>query len=450
MWQGAPGAVDVYLSAGFDRHDASCHEGVDGTVDSTNCSIYRLRVDTRRDLARDVERVAGPGAWMPAVSPDGGRLAYGLHSPGRVGVYVKSLTVDDASVPGERVSLADRDARWPTWRGDDTVLFHAPDATAKCLNPRTRCAGVTDWGDVYAVQANGGTPEIVLGHGPTAGGMFDHPVVHPTRSSLVASHGRFVQGSVERHPTCTTKDPRASVSCGLCPIEGTPNPQVADLETGQLWWFQVRGVEPERRLDLAGCAHLDWSPSGKRLLCTEQDTGDLVEDGASNRLFAMYFDTSRGEGEGRIEARPLFTHPPAEEIWDLEKGQSCEQVVHRYAEFCGDDDHVVASVTCACSDKTCVEDPREDDPITLFSRVFLIDLGKPGSPVYTDLTATVERAAGLDSGSLHGVTATCSTRLIDNEGRAGKPPDVGTVVERRDDAPARRGGRGRGGKGARR
>lgn len=130
------------------------------------------------------------------------------------------------------------------------------------------------------------------------------------------------------------------------------------------------------------------------LLCTEQKTRALLRAGVGNQVYAVPFSSDQPTGVRPLTVEPLFSH--SQNPFD---GGSCPKLVHKQVEFCGDRNHVVATVGCTA---------RGPETTARYSRVYLIDVTDSASPQYTDLTAVIEAARGEEPGALRGFSATCA------------------------------------------
>jgi hypothetical protein len=181
-------------------------------------------------------------------------------------------------------------------------------------------------------------------------------------------------------------------------------PILLDTEGGA--WRVLSLVSNDRALGtpgpfpLVGCAHVAFAPDGTRALCTEQGTPSLAAVGLQSRVFAFDVDLSiLDSAEPSVVttvAEPLFTHLMAADLF----GRRCDLFHHKYAEWCGDSETIIATVGCA-------EIGPDGRATLLHDRLFAITFGDPSSPTYTDLTAAVERTTGRADGTLTAFTGTC-------------------------------------------
>lgn len=161
---------------------------------------------------------------------------------------------------------------------------------------------------------------------------------------------------------------------------------------------------------LEGCAHAAWAPDGSALLCTEQGTASLALLGLQSRIYRVPFSASAfAAGTSGIVptiAEPLFTHRLPAAVFPLAPGQDCDVFHHKYAEWCGDNTHVIATIGCAM-------DIGGGITSLLYDRVFLVDITNPLAPVYTDLIAPIEASRGLSPYAMTGFTGTCARSAPD-------------------------------------
>ena len=164
--------------------------------------------------------------------------------------------------------------------------------------------------------------------------------------------------------------------------------------SGRMWEHQLQTIRGSAPVTLAGCAHVAWSPEGDTLLCTEQKTAALLRAGAGNRVYEIPFSPDQPTGVQSLTVSPLFSH--SQNPFD---DGNCPKLVHKQVEYCGDRNHVVATVGCTT---------RGPETIARYSRVYLIDVTDVANPQYTDLTAVVESTRGVAPGALRGFSATCA------------------------------------------
>ncbi len=432
--------VDAYVTAGFDSPARTCHFSRMGTAGGESCSLYRLRLDLSENRAGDVRTIIRSdeaGVYEPSISPDGTRVAFVRASRDGGQVQVRSLT---GAVTSFGVTVSDADARapqFPTWLDTSTVLYSTSDPAARCVTPDGRCTSIDRWGDIFRVPATGGASTVFRGSGETGGASFKDARIS-SDGRFVTSHGDTASGSIARDATCPAA---GALSCSDLPTSDKPVPQVSSTEDGRTWWFNLENDEPGRHFPLAGCAHTHLNPSGDTILCTEQKTPELNAPPLTNRIYGVPFDPAAEPGGTTVKVKPLFTHKAPEDLWPLAPGQECIKMLHKYAEFCGDDDHVVTTVSCECDTESCVGQGSATASKVMYSRIYLIDITAPESPVYTDLTGAIERAVGVERGGLHSFTATCSTALSDAGSDATAPapiPDDATPRERARGQPQKR------------
>lgn len=421
------GTIDVYLAAGEARGAESCHfSGLSSSA--ATCEIYRVSYDRSSRQVVDHAKVVGDGinGWMPAISPDGERLAYGRYQGGQGCLaYIKSVD-DPAGEAGEAVMCSGMEMpefwSYPSWLSASALLVSHPETPPQCLSPDGKCMPVERWMSTYKVSLQGDratTATKLLGAGETARLSIEDTWVNPRDRNLVAGHGRFARSGTKA-PTCGGGSGLPCTDVAL-----TPYPFVVDVSTGEYWIFQLRTTEAEyarsgKPLDLAGCAHLAWSPQGDRLLCTEQSTEEMSAQGDNSRLYSFSFDRNRDKA-GQINTKdvsPMFSHSEASAVLPLDPGQSCSVFYHKYAEFCGDDEHVVASMVCDCDTEACRKASGTQSQV-LQAHVYMLDVSNTNMPVYTDLTQQLEERLGRPVGSMRSFTATCAPGSGDGDAKSG-------------------------------
>jgi hypothetical protein len=408
-----PESVDIVFAAGPLAADAGCYFTKDAQS-AKGCSLYRVAWSVSEGRALGAALVVGgdgAGYWLASASPDGAQLVYARRDPaGTVDIFVRTLSVDDPTDPGKSVVAAAAPApriwTWPHWL-DATRLAVSHVATdALCAGPTGDCSPLERWQAVFEIDTAASPlvpPTPLMGAGADVADFAstEDAYRHPTSGRYVASHGK--EARLEAPPTtaCLAETP-------LCQSDITvgPTPRVVDLETGDVWTWELETTWRGASLRVGGCAHLAFSPSGKSLICTIQAT---PETGEQSDLLEIPFDPSAPPGARivKVVAAP-FVHPPAESLFTLAAGEACNLYFTKYAEFCGSDDLIVASVACACTTQACTANPAA--PKVIGSRVVLIDRRDPALPVYADLTAHAAAVAGLDSADFGGFTATCLPR----------------------------------------
>lgn len=447
---GPPGSVDIYIAAGKDQGAESCHFS-QLSQSAATCEIWRLRYDTASRKVIDHEMVIGDGAhgWMPSVSPNGSQLVYAKYTG--QGACIASARAIGGSNLGAGTELLctgmglPESWSYPVWRTDTSILVTHPVPVPMCVNTTGVCSPVERWGDTWEItlDASGRAKSAgpLIGEGKTAHISFEDPTVHPTDRSLVAGHGRFVTtgGSA---PTCDDGKGTACASVKL-----TPTPFVADVDADKYWIYELRTTEAKYRqaggapLELAGCAHLSWSPDGDSLICTEQSTLSM-DDSDLNRLYVFPVDPATDKA-GQVNVRdvePYFDHAPADSVVDLKSGESCEVFYHKYAEFCGAEDRVVASLVCDCDTPACTAGGAASKVVQ--AHVYVIEAADRQHPVYVDVTEQLEERLGKAPGSLHAFTSTCapgtvgtSAKAAPASGRAPKPASPKAAAPKPPPAP---------------
>jgi hypothetical protein len=409
----AAGTVDIFMAAGVPSGTSSCHfSGL--SQSAAACQIHRLRWDLAKNQPVDHAVEVSDQGFMPSVSPDGTRLAYAHLITAAGGRPMAQLAVTKIDGTPEATTRQTPSLpgmfSFPHWLDDQHLLASRPDQGVQCKSPRDgSCQKVERWGSIYTVDVAGTS----LGKAAPAfdadffGSMsLEDTWVNPKDRSLVAGHGRYIKTG--ERPACGTGP---SPDCRS--LVQTPYPFVFDVDQKRWWGFQLETTESKfrspdgRGLPLAGCAHLSWSPDGGTLMCTEQSTDAIKQAGLSGRLFAFSFDAAV-DRPGVLNPKtvePLFNHKAYQDLIPISPGETCDVYYHKYAEFCGDAKHVVASIVCDCSSPQC----KTAAPTKIVqAHVWLIDITDPASPRYTDLTAALEATSGQRG--LRSFTATCGPK----------------------------------------
>lgn len=151
------------------------------------------------------------------------------------------------------------------------------------------------------------------------------------------------------------------------------------------------------------CHHPAWSVSGESILCTNHRPAEPYPRGAESdsRLLYMYSRTGSTWSGAELVFTPLTPDDLSTDfgsLFPMEGDPSCQIYTYKYAEWCGTDNYIVATVFCSDDDYV------EENPI-FSSRVFLIQR----SPlIYIDLTRFIEQELGLSVGEMHGIYSTCA------------------------------------------
>jgi hypothetical protein len=390
-------SVRVIVAVGERTATNGCYFASDARSDARGCILHQLDLDPERGVVSDVRAVTSlgeGGAWQP--SANAGLLAFSRRSD----TGIQAVTVPlDALAPGAAATVVSPTSGlwvWPNLARDGVLRLSRslPTGTGpSCLQPGDgTCVEIDRWNETIE-RVGGGMATV----GGAAGFSLEDTWSHPTEPSVLAGHGKFRRVGTAR-PDCAT-------SC--MDMNSSPMPIILNSRTGVSQILDLVSDDPALgggTRPLTGCAHLAWSPDGTRLLCTEQGTAALMSAGLQSRLYTLHYDV-RGLVSGApplvtTTASPLFSHSTAATLFPLAAGQRCDIFYHKYAEWCGHADLVVATVGCGMETMPGAVD-------LLYGRVFAIDLRDPARPVYIDLTAGVERATGRAFNDLTSFTATC-------------------------------------------
>ena len=391
--------AEVIVAAAAQNATQGCYFVGDQQSDARGCALYRLSLSLSTASVTKVERLTDEslgGAWQPSAA--GGELAFSRRTAEAIEVRVRPLAVTDVGDAGSLLSPTPGGWVWPHLASSGRVRVGRIEAEPpRCTVPSGPAAGscvsVERWSETVET-AGPGLSTAVAGDGSFS---FEDTWAHPQDDAIVAGHGKFRWRGSGR-PDCQT-------SCS--DLSSSPLPIVLDTRSGRHQVLLMETTEPsvtDGTLALIGCAHVAWSPNGERLLCTEQGTPELDAAGLSSRIYVMTPDLAAlaagGSGNTTMAATPLFAHRTAADIFPLQPGERCDIFHHKYAEWCGDEQHVVATIGCGM---------RMDDGSTrlLYDRAYLIGLNNPAAPSYTDLTLQLERQTGQADLSMTSFTATC-------------------------------------------
>lgn len=432
--------VDIYLSAG--PHDAdgggSCDRG-----DYTRCGLWRVRMGLGSKVVYDVKQVARTTASAecsggryhvePAVAPGDDRYAWQHHC---VDIMTKdaAASIRQAAPTGSLKREEGRAANlvpttaagtstpnFPNWYSDHQILYSTNNADMM---------GTMWWSRSW----NSGTFAEGGGLGPAGVRRqdtgFNDPDTHPAPAYMAAPAPRVV----------TFGGPEVTLGNGNTYVEHVP--RVTDHKGDFKEVFSLpqgwrTNDNDERKPE---CHHPAWNIEGTRILCTRyQDpepftgaVGDPDEglDYEARRLYQFEFEAASGtwipaEGDSAGEVGALIERLTAEEFnkisvdatgaslnlfpprtSDSPSTDECGGYVWKFAEWCGSDRYVIATVYCVSSQS--VQD-QDADPTPLQSRVVLIDLENSATAAgYTDLISVIESwILAVAPGEYSGVFGTC-------------------------------------------
>ncbi|MEC9071283.1 MAG: hypothetical protein VX938_02850 [Myxococcota bacterium] len=418
------GTVAVWMGLGEREGDEGCYFVGEMQSDGTGCEIVRVHWDIDKEhLIDEVTVVADPGpgvgAWQPNVSGDGATLAFAQHSGG--GLEIRTLGIVDGT-PGAGAPVGGLETgvwSWPNLGADGRLTVSRGDKEPQCRQMNRNCSNddcckdVAHWSKAYQLDGDFSAAPAVISD---SGFSFQDTYAHPTRPEFVAGHGKFDGVHPERYPVCTDQ---SDTPCS--DVSMSPMPIVVNTETQQVWILQLESTEAPygtaaTPMQLEGCAHLAWTEDGKHLICTEQGSHEVLPSDKTSRLYHFAFDPDSpplSEGVVATTAEPLFAHAAPSELFNIPEGKTCDVYHHKYAEFCGDSDLVVATIGCADCDAPDAHSPcalLDGTPTLLGDRVYLIDLKDPEAPRYFDLTGAVETSRGVPGNSLTSFTATCAAQ----------------------------------------
>jgi hypothetical protein len=405
--------VTIYLSAGA--------AGECWRYELADCRIYRLRANlTTGEVDEVVTVVDTPPAVHPTVNPSETRIAYDTSISNGMGLMTTARRLDPDGSSGQPLDIAKGNK--PQWSSDDDLLFGMK---GEEMNVSIR------WNDVVSAQLVSGEQEPILDDSlapnpwPLVGSVnpqtgFDttdcsasDPFANPVTPNQVAFHSdtnRYDSNNGTEH-TCPWLEGIPDYIDTKSPLIVVADTNATEWEEGETWWsmdFALVGLPA-----VSGCAHAAFSPDGTRLLCTNQPsfyntsaTDNLGQqyDIDYDRIYGWDYNATTNNWDG-ASVGPLFNHlapdelPDIDEIWTTDT--QCNKYRTKRAEFCGDNEHLVANVYC--------EDTQinPQDPAFAFGRITMIDFENPTAPVYHDLTSALEDHLGTDRGSMSGYTVTC-------------------------------------------
>ena len=161
--------------------------------------------------------------------------------------------------------------------------------------------------------------------------------------------------------------------------------------------------------DFSSCHHPAWNRWGDRIICTRHYKAETRLSGDTEYNLRMLYEFLPSTlGNWTSPSGHLFSPLSPNDLherWPDIYPTSSKKLIYTYkfAEWCGSDDFVVATLFVS----------REDQTI-LCSRVLLIRIAENGvtldDPEYHDLTSRVEDTLSLERGVVQGVYSTCSRR----------------------------------------
>lgn len=382
--------VDIYLSSGVHASSGtSCDSNNQG-----NCGLYRVRWDIGARRATEVEHLAGTtygpgytyGNVEPAVNSRGDvafiQRAYATSSGGTSGAEhsasLRLLRAGGSTTTELDSGVHSQDRpQWPWFAEDDRVVYE------KVRN--TTVEGLQgEWRTLWSVQTDGGHPSPRIGVDGV--GNQNLPVSEQLSSGLFREFPfvstRNISYGNPQVFTTAGGDSRL-LTFGLGPdsrlySDPTLGPRFVP------WPHETALDGTDRRpflsddANLVSCQHPAWSRDGQRVMCTQHEEEVMVTfpdgTGARSKPLRVF---NQDDEIGWKDAGLLFDRtrrlPPA---FDR---KSYHTLVFKFAHWCGDDDHVVATVYCT----------EGTSHTSAQSRVLLIDL--TGRHAHQDLTAIVAK-----------------------------------------------------------
>jgi len=363
--------VDIFLSAGsLDDWDASCDRTNQG-----NCALYRVRWDLGSERATQVERlgvplrsVSGMDIGLVEVAAGSGeQLAWlyrgfaergGKHAERASWIaYWEGKGLPRSTPLDEGTAAPDR-PQWPYFYDDTTLVYEK--------------AGANDMRTLWRVNTDGSGREALIGkHGTRNRALFSG------RNTADVSYGNPQVDHSEATPRI--------VSFGKDESSSEPVPHVTTIDGRNREDFDATSVYK----GFTSPQHPSWSHDGKRIIAMRHEGAQTrLGDSDPHRLWRMLYTFERSSlgvlGAVWPAWRPTgltFEPLPFADMSSVFTVNPCKYLTFKFARFCGDDNHIVATVYCSDADKN-VE----------ASRVLLIDIRDPAKPVYHDLTDRVRHA----------------------------------------------------------
>ena len=162
---------------------------------------------------------------------------------------------------------------------------------------------------------------------------------------------------------------------------------------------------------LTDCEHPAFNPDGSRVLCTQHQPWEATGSAYGWHLlyqFAWDASLSAWTNEGLVFEPPndgLLAGYTDSVFPGAGDEAACQNFSYKFAEWCGSDEYVVATLYCS---NTGFFDSNDFN--VMMSRVVLIKLVKGTTTVddMWDLTSVVEQEYSATHGSFHGIFSTCS------------------------------------------
>lgn len=406
--EGGSQTVDIYMSAGprganyGDADFRTC-----GHLNIATCSLYRVRYNllTRTVVEWEVVSPAASGGFScmengvpgyygtsePAVSPEGRLVATRRCHRADASAISASIQVwDNDGTPGPAVfhGRGTEVPQYGNWLSEDWVIFNKSS------------------GDEKSVWLVGPWPDF--DHGPAAE-LGPDAGVEVSYQDPNVSHNAADAASREAR----------IVTFGGA--GGELIPRVVGM-----FGERERAFDLPQTIDGADftqCHHPAWRPDGQQILCTRIQSAEVTDDGYKmSRLFGFTYDgaslwtdpTALVEFLSPEDFNSMFPAPAAAPNGlfppknEGAPAGTCAGYVWKYAEWCGSERFLIATVFC-----TDAAGPDVPDFQAIASRVVLIDLyaDTATTAAYTDLTGIIEALEGLEAdvepGSFDGVFATC-------------------------------------------
>lgn len=406
--------VYVYLSAGPQSGDHADGTYVSCNQDQTGaCRLVRLGIHLDRPWVETVQEIegytlaeaqaqgcpGGMGVIQPTLEYDGGRLAFieACVGPNESAKSRRLRIMDVDEDPHrtrfiERTSLGgpfgvtnqDLSPSWPEWLDADRggLLF-------------TVSGGIDMPETMYELPA----PDFDLPF-PRVGADSRHHTDELYSNPRSYSNPGYRSGAGDRVVTFGGGEIAAGEYAHMPRVHGLSGEDEEGFNTG----------DP----DFSECHHPAWSPDGTQVACMRQQSQvNGGSDGSRDHpIYAFRYSVYAREWGYPTE---LFDRPDPTTLDALLGGllppfvkgsgsPSCRVRSYKFAQFCGDADHIVVTVFCADSDNFGGE-------FGIFtSRVVLVNITDPANPVFRDLTEIVERhLTGGGSGQWQGIFATCGS-----------------------------------------
>lgn len=405
IWDdGASTGVDIYMSAGpRGTNYGAADFRTCGHLNTATCSLHRIRMNLLTG------RVVEWTLVSPAVGGGFSCVDEGNGLPGYYGTTEPALSPEGRLVATRRCHRADASAisaSIQVWDNDGTagpsVYWGGGTQTPQYGN------WLTDDVVLYNRHGSSGSSVWAVGSWPD----FIDPL-GPMLGPAASDSDSFQDPNVSHNAVdAVGTEPRIVTFGG---VGGELIPRVVGMLGEREHAFDL----PQHLggADFTQCHHPAWRPDGEQILCTRIQEAEVIDGYDVSRLYGFTYDGASlwNDPSALVEflspedfnsmfpwptAAPKGLFPPRD---DSALAGTCAGYVWKYAEWCGSERFLIATVFCTDAD------PFGLPFQALASRVVLIDLhaDTATTAAYTDLTAIIERLEHAEPGSYDGAFATC-------------------------------------------